>query len=53
LPGWQDEPTYMVTGVVYDSTTQKLYVAVRFAVGPGVNQLTSSNRTAVYVFQVS
>jgi HYR domain len=53
LPGWQDEPTYMVTGVVYDPTTQKLYVAVRFAIGPGVNQLTSSNRTAIYVFQVS
>jgi hypothetical protein len=52
LPSWQDEPTYMITGVVYDSSSGTLYVAVRFAYGPTQNTLTSDNRTVVYVFGV-
>ena len=34
LGGWRDLPPNMVTGVTYDSTTRRLYVAVEFA-GPG------------------
>jgi HYR domain len=53
LPSWQDEPAYLVTGAAYDSATQRLYVAVRFAAGPSINQVTPQNTTAIYVFQVS
>jgi hypothetical protein len=29
LGGWSDGPEHMITGVVYDSTDQLLFVAVR------------------------
>lgn len=44
LAGWADEPANMITGTAFDSTTNRLYVAVRFA-GP-------NGATAVYVYQV-
>jgi hypothetical protein len=48
LPSWQDEPTFMIVGVVWDPTTSRVYVAVRFATGFNVN-----GRTVVYAYQVS
>jgi hypothetical protein len=48
LPGWQDEPTHMITGVCWDETTSRVYVAVRFATGFNVN-----GRTVVYVYQIT
>jgi hypothetical protein len=48
LAGWQDEPTFLITGSSYDSSAQQLFVAVRFAYGgPG---LTPRNGTVVYAY---
>jgi hypothetical protein len=45
LPGWQDEPSNLVTGVTYDSTTRMLYVGVRFA-SPGKNTVVHAYNVA-------
>jgi hypothetical protein len=50
LPTWQDEPTFLVTGSVYDARTRELFVAVRFAYGgPG---LRPGNGHVVYAYKV-
>lgn len=44
LAGWADEPGAMITGVTFEPTQQRLYVAVRFAGANGA--------TVVYVYPV-
>ncbi len=45
---WQDLPPYMVSGVAFDQTTLRLYIAIRFG-GPG----GSYGTTAVHAYSVS
>ena len=47
LPAWRDMPPNMVTGVTYDSTTRRLYVAVQFAGSGGTYGVHK-----VYVYEV-
>jgi hypothetical protein len=50
LAGWADEPAQMVTGVTYDSTTKRLYIAVRFAWNTGG---IPGQGTVVYAYKVN
>ena len=50
LPGWADEPKNMITGVTFDQTTGRLYIAVRFGWATGG---AGENGHTIYVYQVN
>ena len=47
LAGWSDDPPQVISGATFDQTTQRLYVAVRFATGFHAN-----SPQVVYAYQV-